>query len=804
MTTFDEFFQRATGSRPYGYQQRLAERGLPQVLQAPTGTGKTEAAVLSWLWRRLHEDPVGTPRRLIFALPQRTLVEQTARRVRVWLENLGDEAREVALHIVMGGEGRTQGEWRIRMDQPAIVVGTVDSLVSKILNRGYGISRAIYPIDFALVTNGAQWVLDEIQLCPESTKTLRQVAAFADPNRTGSWPTAEPLALTCMSATVSAPLLDTVDNPPPDEQSIIRIETADRTGALARRLDAARTIRQLPVKPGETKSVAVAIRQRHRPGTLTLAVVNRVETARAIYEELRKGPTPCTLLHSRFRGIDRERLIDRVINEPGESDHIVVSTQVVEAGVDINATVLVTEAAPWPSMVQRAGRCNRTGEVADAELWWLSPAKAEPYEQADIDATISELDTLEGQAVSGEDLLRHDVATIEPAVSVIRQPDLLELFDTAQDLNGGDVDVTPYIRDAEDLDVQLAWARWEKTDDSGQPPADVKAPEARLRCRVPLGTLRVLARSKSVWRYKQGEGRWTRVTDGAPARPGEVLVMSAFDGCYDPVTGFDLSVTAVVPESPELLTRPNRAAGTDPTAGAEDAYRQDDTSVSQREWLSLQQHSEDARREAEELLHRISPDVPAEAKAAVALAAYVHDAGKSHHTWQDALCALATEEEREFVGAKGPWAKSRSDGELRFEGGVAFRHELASLLFLDGPLRPLLDGTPQPDLVRYLVLAHHGKLRVQVRGISDVDGKVLLGLRHGESVAVPGILRQAPAELTVELGQFELGNERSWTRAVLRLRDRYGPFVLAYLETLVRMADWRASENPTTSQQEAP
>ena len=57
------------------------------------------------------------------------------------------------------------------MHRPAIVVGTVDSLVSKALNRGYGIARAAFPIDFALVTNGAHWVDREIQLCPESTTT---------------------------------------------------------------------------------------------------------------------------------------------------------------------------------------------------------------------------------------------------------------------------------------------------------------------------------------------------------------------------------------------------------------------------------------------------------------------------------------------------------------------------------------------------------------------------------------------------------------------------------------------------------
>jgi len=801
VATFDEFFERATGARPYGYQRRLAETGLPPVLTAPTGTGKTAAVILAWLWRRLHlpdAERRTIPRRLIFALPQRTLVEQTAREAATWLANLG-LTDQVALHVVMGGEGKTQGEWRIRMDKPAIVVGTVDSLVSKALNRGYGISRALYPVDFALVTNGAQWVIDEIQLCPESTTTLRQLVAFADARRDRAWRTAEPFALTCMSATVPPTLLATVDNPLPAEHDIVRIEPEDRVGELAQRLAAARTVRRLPVAVGEPKPLAEAVRQRHRPGTLTLVVVNTVRSARALYQELRKAGPPCTLLHSRFRGVDRDRLMDRVLAQPGPEGHVVVSTQVVEAGVDINAAVLVTEAAPWPSVVQRAGRCNRTGTVADAELWWFPPAKPDPYDADDVAASVAALDRLEGQAVTGENLLACDVAVTEPAVSVLRRSDLLDLFDTAQDLNGGDVDVSPYVRDAEDLDVQLAWARWDPVDDHGRPADRAKPPEARYRCRVPVGEVRILARSRAVWRFEQGEGVWSRVSDAAPPRPGEVLVMAASDGGYDPDTGFDSSSKAVVSDAPDLPLRPDRSVGADPTTGTEDAYRQDEASVAQRQWISLQQHSDDTRVEATTLLADLQVDLPEPLAQAVVTAAYVHDVGKSHPIWQDALCRLAAEEDRERIEAGRPWAKSASSDDLRFDGGVKFRHELASLLLLDGPLRPLLDGVAEPDLVRYLVLAHHGKLRVQVRGIDDVDEEELLGLKRGAEVSMPPLLGQPAGTLTIDIDQFIPGHERSWTRTVLRLRDQLGPFLLAYLETLVRMADWRASETPGAS-----
>jgi CRISPR-associated endonuclease/helicase Cas3 len=796
MQAFDELFLLATGRSPYGYQARIARDGLPDVIEAPTGTGKT-GVILAWLWRLLYADPGSTPRRLVYALPQRSLVEQVWGEAGRWLASLG-LADQVALHVVMGGAGESQRRWRLDMHKPAIVVGTVDSLVSKALNRGYGIARATYPIDFALVTNGAHWIIDEVQLCRESTTTLRQLAAFAETLRT-----AEPLGLTCMSATVPKGLLETVDHPTIGD--VLGIEPEERTGELAVRLGAARTIRRLAAEPGDYNAIAAAARDRHRAGTLTLVVLNTVDAARNVYRYLRGGQFERTLLHSRFRGMDRVRLISTITEQP--TDRIVVATQVVEAGIDLNAAVLISEAAPWPSLVQRAGRCNRTGRVNNAELWWIPPLRPNPYPQPDIEAASSELDRLDGKAVTGEDLLSHDVFTTEPQVAVLRRSDFIALFDTAPDLSGADIDIAPYVRDADDLDIQLAWAKW--TDGgraaAGQaPPPDAKAPGTEYRCRVPLGELSAFLKRDgvTVWRLDQVLGQWTRVTSQARARPGEVLLVNATDGGYDLETGFDPAARGLVPGSPELL----QAA--DPVTGTEDAYRADSASVAQAEWIQLDRHSRETRDHAEALLSVTRPELAADATRSAVLAAYLHDIGKAHEIWQNALCALAPEERKHEIHAHRPWAKSDSNKPLRFDGGVAFRHELASLLMLDGPLHELLAGAPDEDLARYLVLAHHGKLRVQVRDPGDLavltageaSEHKMLGLKEGSRVDIPPLLGQSAAELTVDLSQFTLGGERSWTRTVLALRDRYGPFVLAYLEAVVRIADWRASDPRTAKE----
>jgi CRISPR-associated endonuclease/helicase Cas3 len=204
----------------------------------------------------------------------------------------------------------------------------------------------------------------------------------------------------------------------------------------------------------------------------------------------------------------------------------------------------------------------------------------------------------------------------------------------------------------------------------------------------------------------------------------------------------------------------------------------------------LAEHLADVERECRALLDALGPQLSPEQREAVALAGRYHDLGKAHPTFVASL-------ERADASAPehgGPWAKSPGRTPLRHDP-PHFRHELVSaLLLLDGTTG-LLDGVAESDLVTYLVLAHHGKVRLTVRAHPDEPLGTVLGVVDRSSTVetalpVTGLLDARPVSLqATRFGQGSL------TSRALRLRDRedLGPFRLAFCEAVVRSADWRAS-----------
>lgn len=784
---FREFFEQATGHAPYPYQARIAEQGLPDVLQAPTGAGKTEAVVLPWLWwafQATGRPASPTPRRLVIALPLRTLVEQTEARIRSILTNtkLHDE---VLVRALMGGRMTRDAmtEWRRRPQQHSIVVGTIDSIVSRALNRGYGQSRGTYPIDFALITNGSHLVIDEVQLCAQATATLRQVNAF---QRT--WQTAEPVGLTCVSATVLAEALDTVDNPyDAASATTVDLTASDESDpSLAHRLQATKQVGRLP-DCGTPKAFAEQIATEHVPGTLTLVMVNTVKQAVETYRALQKATDEASLLvHSRFRGVERAALLHTLETQIAHTGGIVVATQTLEAGVDLDARTLITEVAPWSSLVQRAGRCNRTGNQHGARLLWVSEGAKGPYPPDDLAASDAALATLDGEQVTARDMQRLTVSQTVEDVAILRRSDMLALFETSADQAGRDIDISPFIRSDEPLDVQVAWVDTSRYVGDGKPPA---VPGERWRCSVGLTALKDFLRREPrprVLVFDTFTDAW--VTARADRiRPQQVLLIDAASGGYDPVLGFVPASRVSVPIEDDSAGHPELES---------DGMRAEAASQI-GEWVSLSTHLAEARDAADDLCEAIAATTPLPdaLRSAVVGAAGLHDLGKAHPLWQRAIAATGDPPPNE-----GPWAKSAGRGWLTFtddEGRPRpnFRHELVSALMLKTPAgeqRMAEIGVPTDhfDLCRYLVAAHHGHVRIapQDPHAEGTSGSLLLGVADGDEL--PGLDDSTTrADLVGTFG----GGPDSWTARSLRLLDLWGPYRLAYAEMLVRMADWQAS-----------
>ena len=385
---FDAFFKAARGheQEPFDYQRRLAggDAGCEsRLINIPTGLGKTAAVMLAWLWNRVALNRPEWPRRLAYCLPMRTLVEQTQGEVETWLKNLLTKAEELGLSaeaknhlswladhspvVLMGGAelDSMKTEWDLHPERPAILIGTQDMLLSRALNRGYGMSRYRWPMHFGLLNNDCLWVMDETQLMGVGVETSAQLDAFRTTaggilNGSQTW---------WMSATLAPGRLATVDHAAPaGGWPFLTLENAvSAMPEVCARFEAKKPLGQAPVvltpdaKKNYAAQLAKFIADEHQPESLTLVVLNTVPRAQDVYWELKKlnRSEPLALIHSRFRPGDRHRQ-EALLH--ANSGRIIIATQAVEAGVDVSARTLITELAPWSALVQRFGRA--TGVVS--------------------------------------------------------------------------------------------------------------------------------------------------------------------------------------------------------------------------------------------------------------------------------------------------------------------------------------------------------------------------------------------------------------------------------------------------------
>ena len=165
------------GNSPWPWQVDLAARSIctNRLIRIPTGMGKTLGVLSAWAFHRLERKNLVWPRRLVWCLPMRTLVEQTAAEAARFLDAAGF-SDEVSVYKLLGGLEETR--WFEWPEEAAVLIGTQDMLLSRALNRGYAMGRAAWPNAFGLINNDALWVMDEVQLMGVGLTTSAQIQSF--------------------------------------------------------------------------------------------------------------------------------------------------------------------------------------------------------------------------------------------------------------------------------------------------------------------------------------------------------------------------------------------------------------------------------------------------------------------------------------------------------------------------------------------------------------------------------------------------------------------------------------------------
>ncbi|HEY6285771.1 MAG TPA: CRISPR-associated helicase Cas3', partial [Ktedonobacteraceae bacterium] len=389
--------------------------GRSVILQAPTGSGKTKAALMPFL-QNLAQHGNALPLTCRYAVPLRVLANQffreyesiAARIDRQGHTHLLETHRSLDRNAISLQTGEQPDDPQM---EAILTFCTIDQLLASFLAVPYGVGANRANLNVGGVIS-SYLVLDEFHLYP----LLREGKSVFGARTTAIQmlrllKSITPFVL--MTATFSTSLLNQLKALLDAEIVTISDPTELREIAEGRRRIFSRS--QAPMNA----EAILEDHQQRKHNRCTLIVCNTVLRAQKLYLQLKEAEAQGTrviLLHSRFSAQDRKRLSEEVEQELGPKkwnngtylgrDIIVIATQVVEAGLDISAQVLHTEIAPANSLIQRAGRCARFAHQQGQVIIYPLPLNDEgketntaPYDQSICVATWNALEQFEGQEV---------------------------------------------------------------------------------------------------------------------------------------------------------------------------------------------------------------------------------------------------------------------------------------------------------------------------------------------------------------------------------------------------------------------
>jgi CRISPR-associated endonuclease/helicase Cas3 len=864
---FAKRFEALTGNAPFPWQECLFLRFLsdkvpPADVSLPTGTGKTSIMAI-WLLALAETSSVDSrqnsiPRRLTWIVNRRVVVdqatnevEQIRRRVndpaigelepiRSALRKLSGETSGEILGIsTLRGQFEDNAEWRGNPSRPAVIVGTVDMIGSRLLFSGYGAGFKSKPLHAGFLGQDVLLVHDEAHLEPAFQELL--ITIREEQKRCREFGKFHVMALSATSRAKSGVfgLTEVEKNipyemPAPSETPlhvIWRRQGAKKTISLHENKEEGKLANEI---------ADLALDKKFKDsGRAILVFVRKVEDVKGIAKQLKSANQRVRPFTGTMRGFERDNLVkeDAIFRRflPGaEADGTtvyLVCTSAGEVGVNISADHLICDLSPFDGMVQRFGRVNRFGNRDDTEIHVVYPVKFEKDNDLDDrrQRTLELLKKLpDGQAspiALGELNAEDCQAAFTPTPKIFSATDIL--FDswaltTIRGKLPGRPAVEPYLHgvsEYEPPETHVAW-REEVGIVSGKL-LEQYDPEELLDA-YPLKPLELLRdRSDRVLKYLKELAKrlpeapvWLLTDDGSV----EVFTLEKLvnDNNKDRINDSTVllppsvgglsegSLDGVSDIADEVADRWRDASGTqrrirvwdddrqlsgkingmrlirtiDTDSGTDDELEEDEV-VSHRYWhwyelpkvadndgserdagaVLWQVHTDDVVKEANRIVDQLP--LSDELRNAVVVAARFHDYGKRRPLFQRIIGNVNINTLLAKSGRKKqPYTLNDS-----------YRHEFASLLDVQNESEFLELSEDMKEVVLHLVATHHGRGRPHFPAEEAYDPEAT-----DEKNSI--IAAQVPQRFA-------------------RLQRKYGRWGLAYLESLLRAADYAASANPS-------
>ena len=373
---------------PFAFQRKVAQHllnGRNVVLQAPTGAGKTKAALFPFLLAQ--KENILFPRKLLYTTPMRVLAKSFHTDFQE--SPIGKENTLKA--AIQTGENQDD-----RCFRKHLIFTTIDQVLSSFLNIPYALSKRQGNVNAGAVV-GAYLVFDEFHLFDPDTSLGTVIEMLKMLN--GITP------FLLMTATFSEPLLERLSE-------CLNAEVVPVTDA---------ELEQIPSQCGKHREYQVAdqplldstdtVIAQHQQRSIVIC--NTVARAQEIYQSLRDnlqcGTTEVLLLHSRFlkehRKTKEDAIRERFKRGAGPDNVILVATQVIEVGLDITCENLHTELAPASAIFQRAGRCARFENESGTVIIYPVPLTTDgspnyaPYDKETCKATMGAFQQRDGNVL---------------------------------------------------------------------------------------------------------------------------------------------------------------------------------------------------------------------------------------------------------------------------------------------------------------------------------------------------------------------------------------------------------------------